>query len=91
MRNKQRNRNRNRNWNDFTWKVEVTGRIETEPPARRKQRPGDGRDRFGGPLNVRFGMVGRQQSVPRTPEGTELEQPRVGAWVLAAGDGHGTH
>jgi len=36
-------------------------------------------------------MVRRQQTVPRTPEGTELEEARVGARVLAAGDGHGTH
>jgi len=36
-------------------------------------------------------MVRRQQTVSRTPEGTELEEPRVGARVLAAGDGHRTH
>jgi len=63
----------------FTWKIEVTGRIEAEFPARTEQRPGDGRHRFGGPLS----------SVARAPEGAEREEARVGARLLAAGDGDG--
>ena len=65
----------------FTWKIEVTGRIEAEFPARTEQRPGDGRHRFGGPLS----------SVARAPEGAEREEARVGARLLAAGDGDGRH
>lgn len=63
----------------FTWKIEVIGRIEAESAAGREQRPGDGRHRFGGAL------IG----VARTPEGAECKEARVGARLLAAGDGDG--